>query len=218
MSVPELTDGQWAVLRALQEVNDRGSHLAGSSTAAIVSQHGQPELDTVLELRSLAFKGMALRHALGRGLVAWTVTALGRKMLGDEAAAPVIGDGGTVIVDGRRYRLQVDAPNCESRGHFHSEPHLDGLTTTERHHHHDPRCSGQPRQATLYPLWETEPRHVHEFGPPADGTEHCGCGAWRQHIPSERHQPGKRACYYRMPADAEHPRGWGYEQMEDAGA
>jgi hypothetical protein len=123
-----------------------------------------------------------------------------------------------VIVDGRLYRLRVEAPNCGSNQHYHGEPHTDGSPSTTSHHHHDERCETYPRQATLFPAWENSGtgRHVHEY---AGGL--CPCGATRTVLPvPPRPRPGDPAprrvpVRYRMPADAAHPAGWSYEQPEE---
>lgn len=122
-----------------------------------------------------------------------------------------------VVVDGRPYRLRVDKPNCGGIHHYHDEPHADDTPGNESHHHHSERCAEFPRQATLIPAWEIEPRHAHDFG--ADSR--CACGAWREELPdTKRRRPGdprplKRRVGYHNPPDGNHPDGWSYERKEE---
>lgn len=123
-----------------------------------------------------------------------------------------------VMVDGRSYRLRIDAPNCGSQRHYHAEVHADGSPGDEPHHHHSARCDEIPRQATLIPAWEkTALRHDHDFGP----DNRCACGAWREELPdTKRRRPGdpkplKRVVGYHNLPDDNHPDGWSYERKED---
>jgi hypothetical protein len=123
-------------------------------------------------------------------------------------APPTVTDGDAVLFEGRLYRFQVGASSCASTRHRHDEPHADGSVGAEPHHHHGPGCADTPRQATLYPLWDTAERHAHDFT--ADGT--CACGATRAEVVVR--PGGKRLMAYQMPADAAHPDGWSYERLE----
>jgi hypothetical protein len=124
-----------------------------------------------------------------------------------------LADDDEVIVEGRRYRIVINAPNCVSVQHQHEEPHADGSDGSGNHHHHVDRCQDMPRQATLYPL-EKRHTHAHQFSGD-DQREDCPCGAWRTVLPWPKRYRGKgRLLQYHMPPDPMHPRGWSYERKE----
>jgi hypothetical protein len=122
----------------------------------------------------------------------------------------VLESGSEVIIYGRLYRFRLDSPNCGGFRHYHDELHADGSPGQPAHHHHEVRCADQPRQATLYPLWEPAIRHVHRY---ADGV--CECGATRTPVGWTGSPDRKAIVTYQMPADGAHPDGWSYERNEE---
>lgn len=119
-----------------------------------------------------------------------------------------------VIIGGRTYRLVIHPVNCTSLRHWHSEPHADGSSGTEAHHHHDDSCSERPLQATLYPTWDPPERHNHDFGLDRGGTV-CYCGATRVPHPERRGNAKLTPVEYKNQPDDAHPHGWSYVRPEE---